>query len=260
MTKASDLPIQEFYCELGRRVRSPRFAFMNYGFAEPDDDRAWVLEGDELFGHHLALVRRTVAGADLEGARVVEIGCGRGGNVSYLRRYTGARQVVGVDLNPTNLDLCRSFHRGQDVGFAAGDAQLLPLAGESVDVLVNLESAHCYPDLRAFLGEIHRVLRPGGTFCFADLWDLDLVPHDWAEREATLRAACFEIEEEEDISRGVCLALGEADNVQDLLEAAASPADRVFVERIAATTAHVRRALLFGFARYRRWRMRKVDS
>ena len=38
MTKASDLPIQEFYCELGRRVRSPRFAFMNYGFAEPDDD------------------------------------------------------------------------------------------------------------------------------------------------------------------------------------------------------------------------------
>jgi SAM-dependent methyltransferase len=34
--------------------------------------------------------------------------------------------------------------------------------------VVNVESSHCYPSMDAFLAEVHRVLRPGGHFLFAD--------------------------------------------------------------------------------------------
>lgn len=230
---------------------------MNYGFRDPEDDGSWLRPGDEPYHQHLALVRRTVAGVELAGRRVLEVGCGRGGNCSYLTRYEAAAPMVGFDLSPTNLDLCRVFHRLSGLSFSCGDAQALPFADASFDVVVNLESAHCYPDLAAFLSEVHRVLRPGGVFCLADFWDLDLIPHDWSEREAILRSAPFELEEEEDVTREVCLALGEEGNVQNLLEAATPPEHRAFTEHIAETTARVRHALLFGFASYRRWRFRK---
>ena len=42
-------------------------------------------------------------------------------------------------------------------------------SGESVDVVLNIESAFHYPDKTAFLKEIHRVLKPGGQFLIADL-------------------------------------------------------------------------------------------
>jgi len=37
-----------------------------------------------------------------------------------------------------------------------------------VDLIVNIESAHCYPDFVGFMKEVDRVLNPGGHFMFAD--------------------------------------------------------------------------------------------
>ena len=52
--------------------------------------------------------------------------------------------------------------------YVIGDAQALPFATGSVDVVTNIESSHCYPSLRTFLKEVVRVLRPGGTFAYTD--------------------------------------------------------------------------------------------
>ena len=50
-----------------------------------------------------------------------------------------------------------------------GDAENLPFDDASFDVVTNLESSHTYPDIRAFLGQVRRVLRPGGWFLHTDL-------------------------------------------------------------------------------------------
>jgi ubiquinone/menaquinone biosynthesis C-methylase UbiE len=74
-----------------------------------------------------------------------------------------------------------------------GDAQnLTHIPSDSVDVLLNIESAFHYPDKPAFLKEVHRVLKPGGQFLIADLlsirekregimklWGKAMVHHFW---------------------------------------------------------------------------------
>jgi ubiquinone/menaquinone biosynthesis C-methylase UbiE len=50
-----------------------------------------------------------------------------------------------------------------------GDAQRLPFADASFDVVLNVEASHCYPDFPGFLDEVARVLKPGGRFGHADL-------------------------------------------------------------------------------------------
>src|SRR5258708_14045516 len=54
------------------------------------------------------------------------------------------------------------------VEFVGGDAENLPFAKASFDVVINVESAHCYGSIDRFLAEVHRVLRSSGRLAFAD--------------------------------------------------------------------------------------------
>jgi len=50
-----------------------------------------------------------------------------------------------------------------------GDSENIPSDDESMDVVINVESSHCYGSVDLFLSEVKRVLRPGGHFLFCDL-------------------------------------------------------------------------------------------
>jgi len=111
-------------------------------------------------------MRRVTASllASLPGAgrwgRLLDVGCGTGGNLLLLSRY--AAQVVGLDVSPTALDLCRS--RGP-WPLVLGSADALPFADASFDALATFDVLCQLPpgaDLVA-LGEFRRVLRPGGA-------------------------------------------------------------------------------------------------
>ena len=52
--------------------------------------------------------------------------------------------------------------------FKEGDAENIPLPNASVDILLNVESSHCYPSFPTFISEVSRVLQPEGYFIFAD--------------------------------------------------------------------------------------------
>ena len=71
-------------------------------------------------------------------------------------------------------------HRATGARFEVGDAENLPFDDASFDVVTNLESSHTYPDMRAFLGQVRRVLRPGGWFLHTDL----LAGQRWMEVKA----------------------------------------------------------------------------
>ncbi|MFN7946317.1 MAG: methyltransferase domain-containing protein [Blastocatellia bacterium] len=87
--------------------------------------------------------------------RLLDIGCGTGGNLDHLKRYG---RMHGVDLSPLALDCSR--RRGHErVMFAT--ANELPFASESFDLVTALDVIEHLDDDTGGLKEIHRVLRPG---------------------------------------------------------------------------------------------------
>jgi ubiquinone/menaquinone biosynthesis C-methylase UbiE len=158
------------YAELADGIQDPRFVFMNHGFldAEEGEDFSFLAERDQPWKYAINLVRHVVDGVAMDGQRILDVGCGRGGACSYYARYHHPREVIGVDLVPQNVAFCRIAHDGVAVTFLQGDAQQLPFPDDRFDVVSNIESSHCYPSLERFFTEVRRVLRPGGVFCYTD--------------------------------------------------------------------------------------------
>lgn len=101
-------------------------------------------------------------------ARCVDVACGTGDLTALLRdRYPGAR-ITGVDLTESMLVLARRRHADRDIEFIRGDMGRMELEDESVDLLTGGYALRNAPDLAAFLLEVRRVLRPGGTAAFLD--------------------------------------------------------------------------------------------
>ena len=116
------------YESVAESIPQPELLFFNYGFWQPGLDDSWMAPSDLRYRHHLNLVRHVLAGVDLSGKAVLEVGCGRGGNCHYLSLYSQATRIVGVDVCAANLVLARQDPRLQRAEFLAGDAVRLPFA------------------------------------------------------------------------------------------------------------------------------------
>ena len=156
---------------LAKRVRTPDWAFMNYGYAPtPGDADAPPAESiDDPDRLCIQLYLRAIEGAELTGRDVLEVGSGRGGGAAYLSSHFRPRSMTGLDFSQEAVELCNRHRRVPGLTFVRGDALSMPFADGSFDVVVNIESSHCYEDMNRFLSEVKRVLRPGGWFHFADL-------------------------------------------------------------------------------------------
>lgn len=205
---------------LALRVRRPEWAFMNYGYAPGPDDAELHLDPDEepdrLCIH---LYERTIAGADLRGRDVLEVGSGRGGGSAYVARHHAPRSVTGLDFSAAAVDLSRRARTGPGLRFVRGDAQAMPFADASFDAVLNVESSHCYPDVRAFAREVRRVLRPGGVLLLADFRPAADVP----VLRDDLRAAGLVLEDQADVTAQVVAALRRDDDRKRALIAAWLP-------------------------------------
>ncbi len=146
---------------------------MNYGFArdEPTAARLHLESVDEADRYCIQLYAHVLDGVDIGGADVLEVGSGRGGGASWMSRYLGPRTTTGLDFAASAVALSRRERRGPGLTFVRGDAQALPFDAESFDVVVNVESSHCYASMETFVSEVSRVLRPGGHLVWADLRD-----------------------------------------------------------------------------------------
>ena len=104
----------------------------------------------------------------LEGAVLLDVGCGSGFHLPRLAAR-GA-QVVGIEPHLPLVELARArlAESGSAAAVLAGDAEHLPLADRSVDV-VHARWAYFFgAGSEPGLAEVERVLRPGGIVCVVD--------------------------------------------------------------------------------------------
>jgi SAM-dependent methyltransferase len=190
------------FLEWYTRRRGARFTMMNWGYA---DGRDRVAAGEpERFP--LQLYHAVLEGVPLAGRTVADVSCGRGGGLAWVERTLQPARAIGIDFTPGQVALCRATWTGRPrLEFRVGDAESLPLPDASADVLLSVEASHCYADIRRFLDEARRVLRPGGVLCWADF-----TPAEHNPRLGTWSRERFAQVEERDITTHV-LAASEAD-------------------------------------------------
>src|SRR5262249_14512563 len=128
---------------------------------------------------------------------------GRGGGASYVARYLKPRRMVGLDLSGKAVAFSTRQHALANLHFQKGDAEQLPFAGQSFDSVINVESSFCYPSIDRFLGEVKRVLRPGGYLHYTDLRLADEV----AGWRAAIERSGLDLLVERDITANVIEAL-----------------------------------------------------
>lgn len=124
---------------------------------------------DEINRYCIQLYHHVANTIDLDGREVLEVGSGRGGGADYIKRYLNPARMVGVDFSPKAVNLCKQYYHVDDLHFELGDAEHLPFEDQTFDVVVNVESSHCYGSMDEFLSQVKRVLKPKGYFLFADI-------------------------------------------------------------------------------------------
>src|SRR5215217_6326948 len=164
--------------------------FLNYGYEQDPPMALPLAEPDEPHRFFIQLYHRTATQADLRGKHVLEVSCGHGGGASYLHRTFHPASYTGLDLNPAGIEFCRKRHQLPGLDFVHGDAEQLPFAEHSFDVVLNVEASHLYPHFPRFLAEAARVLKPGGHFLYTDFRRR----HGLAEWEAALADAPMQLQ------------------------------------------------------------------
>lgn len=99
---------------------------------------------------------------------VLEVGCGRGGGCFYCKEYLQAGYVAGIDYSLENIKICCNNYLEFAIDFRKGDAEKMVIGNNTFDVVVNVESSHCYPKIERFFKEVYRVLKNDGYFLYAD--------------------------------------------------------------------------------------------
>lgn len=157
-----------WYPFLTRRLRGEEVLFLNYAFETSPPVDLSLDAADEQNRACIQLYHHVATQVEWQGKNVVEVSCGHGGGAAWLARTLQPASYVGLDFNPAGIAFCKKRHQVNGLTFQQGDAQKLPFADGSLDIVLNVEASHCYPDFLGFLKEVARVLKPGGHFVYAD--------------------------------------------------------------------------------------------
>lgn len=104
------------------------------------------------------------------GERALDVATG-GGHTAFRLARLGA-DVIGLDLTPA---MRQPFEQTaaelglHNVRFQVGDVERLPFCDGSFDIVSSRRAPHHFPDIRAALREMVRILRPGGRLGIADM-------------------------------------------------------------------------------------------
>ena len=161
------------YQYMAWRIKHNHWTYMNYGYSPIDQNETKPMldTNDEVHRLSFQLYHHLANEIDLEDKHILEVGSGRGGGASMIKKYHKPKRVVGLDYSSNAVKLCNKYHGREGIYFVTGDAENLPFTKESFDAVINVESSHCYDSMDRFLAGVHKVLKPGGHFLFTDFRD-----------------------------------------------------------------------------------------
>lgn len=195
------------YQLMARFIKQDQWSFMNYGYAQLDEQEVKPIldSSDEVNRLSFQLYNHLAKEIDLEQKSLLEVGSGRGGGASMIKKYHKPGTMVGLDYSGNAVKLCNKNHGREGLSFVEGDAENLPFSPENFDAVINVESSHCYESMSRFLGEVKKVLKPGGHFLFTDF----RYSHEMDDLEKQLSDSEMIVMKKRDITPNVLKALDE---------------------------------------------------
>ena len=162
-TAVADRPWSEFHFPVGRDACS----VLGYPQIDPDNLPEPVVASFAGVGHP---TRADLIGT---GDRVLDLGAGAGVDTLLAARRTGPQgRVTALDLTwAMARKLCGEADAAgvENIDVVQGGAEALPFADESFDVITSNGALNLVPNKRRAIGEMFRVLRPGGRLQLADV-------------------------------------------------------------------------------------------
>lgn len=175
---------------------------MNYGYDDPSE-KINLDPDDESNRYSIQLYHRLASAIDLRNKRIVEVGCGRGGGLSYITKTFSPSGALGIDLSNRAVKFADKYHTENGLRFKQGDAHNLPIESNSYDALLNVESSHRYLDFNRFLSEVTRVLKHDGYFLYTDF----RLPEEMPGLRKSLDSHNLKLIVEQEINSNVVAAL-----------------------------------------------------
>ncbi|HEY0838594.1 MAG TPA: class I SAM-dependent methyltransferase [Vulgatibacter sp.] len=142
--------------------------------------------------------------APAPGEAILDLSCGTGHLARDLAVRPGVGPVFGLDLSPAMLEEARHHleETGAPIDLLRGDASTLPFRDASLGAVLDVAALHLYERPREVLGEISRVLAPGGRFVCATFLPERVRPLKDLERRAGI------VRREEGELRRLCESAG----------------------------------------------------
>lgn len=129
-----------------------------------------------------------------EGETVLDLGSGGGIDCFLASKKVGTKgQVIGVDMTPDMISLARKNaikHQLSNVEFRLGEIEHLPVADNSIDVIISNCVINLAFEKEQVFREAFRVLKPGGRIAISDILATSPLPQEIKE-DLTMISSCI---------------------------------------------------------------------
>jgi ubiquinone/menaquinone biosynthesis C-methylase UbiE len=155
------------------------FHFQSGGWMTPDSARRYDIQVEVLFNGTANAIRRQAlpplhdhfAGRDQRRLRLLDVGCGTGRFLDFVKQAWPRLPVLGIDLSEAYVaEARRHLRRWCWVRLLVANAEAIPVADASQDAVTSVFMLHELPPKvrRTVLRELARVLKPGGRLVLLD--------------------------------------------------------------------------------------------
>jgi ubiquinone/menaquinone biosynthesis C-methylase UbiE len=155
------------------------FHFQSGGWMTGDSARRYDTQVEVLFNGMANATRRQAlpplheafAGRDQRQLRLLDVGCGTGRFLDFVKQVWPRLPVIGLDMSePYVLEAKRHLRRWSWMNFVVGNGEAIPLPDNSQDAVTSIFMFHELPPKvrRTVFGEFARVLKSGGRCVLVD--------------------------------------------------------------------------------------------
>jgi len=176
--------------------RDNYYNYLNHGYYPPYKN---LFDYHKIYKHQASLYLHLFDDIDTKNKSLLEVGCGRGGGINLLSKMYDFKNIEACDLTESSINHCQKY--ANDIKFKVASAENLDYEHDQFDIVINVESSHCYNYLDLFFSKVQKILKSGGVFLYTDIFDPQNITY--VEQRLSL---CFKNVKKEDITNNVMQA------------------------------------------------------